>query len=314
MIEADDPRLIRSKRKPINGLVPYAIHLARGRQQRVADLIMFAFSASHSKDHWRWPWGRIDPYITPIFNNSSPPSLNRAIIFISPYVFPIFDPYDRRAAAIRWVAAVIAVPCSEELVPSVVQKLLEITVDNSLRPCVPLDVWVWLKKRPSLPPYCPGRWEGDWRDVAEYIRQFEDIEILTSYLFLVWSEWEDVRHWNLKSVRMLIREDLGGIGVWRNRQELIERLDQIFGQLGRGLEYLQQHDARIDEGGIQQRKEQYGELKEALLEVDRRAIETLTRMPLELILLSEHTDSVGVHRIPFNLCLCSASPMNCHPE
>lgn len=284
MIEADDPNLIRSQRKPISALIPYAIRLAQGGQQRIANVIMRASAAANLGGYHRRLWYPTKTYITPIFDASSPPSLNRAIVLISPYVYWDFQPYPQKAAVIRWVTAVSAVPCSEELVPKVVQKLLEIAIDDSLRPYVPLNVWVWLKKRPTLPPQCPGRRVEDWPGVVQHIRELEDIEILTSYFSLVLSEWDTfLSYWSLLSVKTLIQEDFSGIGVWRHRQELIERLDHILGQLGRELGYFKQHNPWIDEIGIQYRKEQYGELKKALLEADRSAMETLTRMSLDFI-------------------------------
>ena len=312
LVEAGDPRVIHSKHKPINGLVPYAIRLAQGGQQAgMVDLIMRASGASRSNNDQTRLWDRIDPYISHIFDDSSPPSSNQAIILVSPYVLWNFQPYAESAVTARWVAAVSTVPCGGgEFVPSVVQKLLEIAADDSLRSCIPLDVWEWLKERPTLPPCCPGRRSGELQDVADHIRKLEEIEVLTSYFSLVWSEWETVPSWCLSSVR----KDFDGIGVWGNRQDLVERLDHILGQLCRGLRYLEQHDARIDEDHVQQRRKRYGELKEELLEVDRGAMDTLTRMPLELIFLNDHTDSVGIHRIILDLCLCFAPSVIRHSE
>ena len=83
-------------------------------------------------------------------------------------------------------------------------------------------------------------------------------------------------------MQISIREDFSGIGVWYHREGLIERLDHVLGQLARGLGYLKQHKPSITENHIQTAREQYGELKRVLLEVDGEAVNTLARAPLGL--------------------------------
>ena len=106
---------------------------------------------------------------------------------------------------------------------------------------------------------------------------------------------------------MLTRGEFDGMEIWSHRDDLIKHLDRIQGQLERGLGYFQQQRPEIDEDCIQRNKERYGLLKNALLRVDERAVETLTRMPLGLIPFNWCTNSCGCFRNPFNLRLCSAS-------
>ena len=76
-----------------------------------------------------------------------------------------------------------------------------------------------------------------------------------------------------------IREDFGGIGMWRHREVLTERLDHVLGRLDLGLEHLRQQKPSLGEDHIQRARGQYGGLKEELLEVDKEALAILTRMP-----------------------------------
>ena len=98
--------------------------------------------------------------------------------------------------------------------------------------------------------------------------------------------------------------------IWSHRDDLIKHLDHIQGQLERGLGYFQQQRPEIDEDCIERNKERYGRLKTALLRVDERAMEILTRMPLRLILFDQCTNSCGCLRNPFNLRVCSASSVS----
>lgn len=275
MTRADDPTLIRSKHKPISGLIPYAIRLGQGMQLRVADLIIRASVASIPS--FETPiWRRVQPYITTLFEEPTP-SMNGAIVRILPYM-----PWDDELQ-IRWVAAVSATSYTEDLCPSVVDTLLRVAHTRFLRH-IPIDVWAWLKRRPSLPPQFQGRIKAYWDSPVYHIRGLGDTEILKSYFLLIWSEWNTLFHNGPHEMEIAIREDFGGIGMWYHQQDLIERLDHVLGKLDRGREYLKLHHPMILEDDIQLRKEQYGRLKRALLKVDRRTVETLTRTYLTSIL------------------------------
>jgi hypothetical protein len=80
-------------------------------------------------------------------------------------------------------------------------------------------------------------------------------------------------------MQTLIAQDFGGIGMWCHRDDLIRHLGHVEGQLDRGLEHFKQHDPWVYEEDIRLRKVQYGRMKNVLLEVDKRAMETLTRAP-----------------------------------
>ena len=289
--------------KCIDALLPYAIRLEQGGQREMIDAIVLA--AKGSVPIFRWHC--IGIQVAAVFDKSSPPSLDRVLTLISPYV-----PWHNRElytgeAVTRWAAAVSAVPYSAEVGQSVAETLLQISSQLSLQPHIPVDVWAWLKKRPLLPPACQGRSGGSSDSVVRQVRGLGDIEILKSYLLLVWSEWNDLHSDGWFEMQTLIREDFDGIGMRCHREDLIEHLDRVQGQLERGSEYFKQHEPLVDEGRIQWRKETYGELKSVLLDVDKTAMGTLTRTPPTLILLDLRTDFCGCVRNPFNFHLCSAS-------
>ena len=75
-------------------------------------------------------------------------------------------------------------------------------------------------------------------------------------------------------MQVSIREDFSGIGMWRHRQDLIDRLDQR-------LEDLEEFSALNDD--LRREKEQYLELKDVLLEVGRestRSLDLTRKLPM----------------------------------
>ena len=269
------------------------------------DAIFHATRASGSTLQWR----HIGTHITALFDKFSPPSLNRAIVLTSPYV-PRFSGLATEHGIVRWAAAASAVPDSEEVRQCVVNTLLRIADNDSLRSHVPVDIWAWLKKRPSLPPMCRGRSNGSWHTTVHHVRGLGDIEILVSYLLVVWSEWDSLYSVGVDEMEISIRMEFGGVGMWCHRDGLIKHLDLIQGQLDRGLEYFREHKPRTDESDIRWRKEQYGHLKNVLLEVDKREMETLTRTSPRLTLLISSLILVRVFRISCDLYLCSPPSMS----
>ena len=229
-------------------------------------------------------WRRIGSQVAEVFDESSAPSLNRVITLLLPYLPWYYSWSHPRNTIPRWAAAVAAVPYSEEVGSSVVSVLLRILAVESLRSRIPVEIWTWLKNRPPLPPVCLGRLVGSWRPIVRHVRGLGDIEILKSYLLLTWSEWDSINPGGRAEMEVSIREDFGGIEMWSHRDDLVKRLDQVRAQLDQGLEKFTQHKPRTEESFIHKRKEQYGQLKNVLLEVDERAMETLTRTAPMLVL------------------------------
>jgi len=154
-------------------------------------------------------------------------------------------------------------------------------------------MWLWLNKCPSLPPVCVGRAGGSTPYVIQQVHDLGDTKTIKSYLLLIWSEWdclylrwgkshsslldyvylvpEEDRFYKRGPPEMctLIKKNFGEVEMGDHRQDLLQRLNHILGQLDLGLNYLQQHKPSLSEDDIQQMKGQYGELKEVLLELDR---------------------------------------------
>jgi len=170
-----------------------------------------------------------------------------------------------------WATAASTVLYTEEIGQSVADVLLQIARNTSLQSHIPPDIWSWLRKSPSLPPVCAGRYWGSEIVVIEIVQGLGDMEVLTAYLLLVWSEW----HGPTNLMHALIRNDFSGLRMGYYRKELLQHLDHVLGQLELGLDHLQQHDPGLNEDYIHQRQEKYGQLREVLLEVDKEAIELL---------------------------------------
>jgi hypothetical protein len=212
----------------------------------------------------------------------------------------IHGSYTRDAVA-RWAAAVLATPYSEEVGQSVADATLQIAYVDALRPHIPIEIWALLKRRPSLPPVSRGRFRGTSAAIVLHIQSLGDIEILTSYFFLVWSEWDPPG--SRAGVRASIKEGFCGIGMWCHRKALIGLLDHILGQLDRGLEYFQQHKPGISKYDIEWGRRRYETLKKTLFEVDEEEMKILSRTPQSYFLPTSILKFTSMSRITLALSL-----------
>src|SRR5258708_5284644 len=112
----DADTILWSKRKAASALFPYAVRMAQGGQRGMIDAILHSASKSTSGG---FMWRRIEPYITSLFDESTPSSLNQAITLMSPCVGWGYEPYTEKAVA-RWAAAALETPYSEAVGQSVV--------------------------------------------------------------------------------------------------------------------------------------------------------------------------------------------------
>jgi hypothetical protein len=240
----------------IAALSPHAISLARSGDQTMIDTILRIARVSN----------------TYAFMDSTIREPTPTTTLISPYTRSY--PWDQNTIS-EWAAVVSAVPYSEEVGVTVVDMLLRLAKRDTVRECIPIDVWVWLKKPSSLPPRCQGRDEGTEGDIVRHIRRLRDLDILKSYFLLVWSEWGLLRKSGFDETQASIVEDLAGIEMQHHRTDLIKRLDQVLGELDRGLEHLKKVRSRITEDHVHKMKGQYRRLREALWEVDRGAMRIL---------------------------------------
>ena len=265
MARAKDPDQIESKRKALIALFPYAVWRERGGEYRMFDAYFGIFAVPKAME-------LVGKSIVALLEEASHNSPNWVVTLVLPYEdwgYEIF--MEDQNTVTRWASAALAVTGTEKLGPNVVDTLLRIASNDLLLPSIPVDVWAWLKKRPSLPPICRGRFLGTRGHVVRRVRELGDVELLESYFLLVWSEWDSVYDSGLREMRSSIREGFGGIGMWRRREVLIKRLDHVLGQLDKGPEHLKQQKPSFGEQHIRKMREQYEELKEELLEVDREA-------------------------------------------
>jgi len=245
--------------------------------------------------------------INTLFEERSPNAPNRIVTFMSPYVQ--WKRFGKKTVT-WWAAAAMAVPYTEEVCQSVVDTLLQIASVDDLGPYIPVEIWAWLKKQPSVPPICRRRDKGTMDCVVRRVRKLGDVDILQSYLLLVWSEW-DLIYWDgLTEMEISIRKNFGGIGMGCHREVLIKRLDHVLGQLDRGLGYLKEQNPALDELHIPEARMQYEGLRKVLLEVDKEALEILTRTLFGLINLSNLLTPTDAHRIPLEVHVCAPPPMS----
>jgi len=262
---ADDLDTLRPKRKAITALFPFAARQERDKQYPILDVFVKTSRAC------KLLWHHIGPFLETQLNGAGDFSLKRAIMLVSPYM-PWGSLLFSGDLAQAWAATASTIPKEEEIAPSIVDTLFQIAYRDLLQSHKHGNVWSWLTLRPPLPPICGARFMGSHPNVVSMVRSLKDIEILKSYLFLIWSEWGSLRDEGFDNICDSIRDDFGRIEMCSDCADLVERLDQVLGQLNRGLEYLRQDTPWLDEYGFQKRKRQYGELKAILLEEDRKNV------------------------------------------
>ena len=275
MAEAEDPTELRTKRKAVGTLLPYAIWKERDGQPEMLDAFLHAAEASGMSG---FVWSHVGDFTRTLLHGATP----RAIVLVAPRI-----PWHWLTAGDGliqlWMAAASTVQYTEEVAQCVVDTLLRIASEEELLSLITVDVWSWLTKRPSLPPVCLGRFYGSRLHIVKAVRGLGDIETLKSYLLLVWSEWNALWEDGFDEMCASLREDLGGAGMGHHRVDLVQRLDQILRQLDKGLEILKRHNPNLRQRRFQKMKDQYGKLKERLLELNNEAV-ARTYYPVVLLL------------------------------
>jgi len=297
MVKGADPDAVFHKRKAISVLLPYAIHLAEGGQQRMLDTFSCVARASNSGG---FIWHCAEPLMATLFDKPSTPSLDRAIILVSPYLD--WDKHHfNQDTVTRWSTAALAVleaPYTEEIGRSVVDTLLQIVSVDSLRQHIPVSIWLWSNNQTSLPP----EWLGGYTRTQEVIRQVRalgDVEILKSYLLLIWLEWKWFEDSALTEMCTSIREDFNGIRMEQHREELRKRLHHVLGQLDQGAGYLKKYRPGLDFLDAEAARDDYKELMRVLLE-DNEAAKILTCTPSGFTILFDLLTLVDTYRISFD--------------
>jgi hypothetical protein len=268
----DNPLQIRSKRKAITALFPYATLLERDGQPETLEVF---FRVARASGQWGFVWHRVRLHIPTLLGEESPLSLKRAMIHVFPHIpwgrFPNSQQFIQ-----LWAVAASAIPYTLEIGQSVVDALLHIASQNSLRPHIPVSMWSWLNRQLPFPLVCWGRFRDTQRNVVQTIRGLGDTKILKSYMLLVWSERDRLGFVVLHEMCTSIQEEFRGVGMGRDRQDLLRHLDRVLTQLDFGLEHLRQREPNLTGDDVEQMKYEYGELRKALLEVNADVRTTLT--------------------------------------
>ena len=262
-------QFIRRSRKAIAAVFPYAVWQQRKGKCKMFDTFLSLITATGPR---RYMWRHVEPFISTLLHEESDNSLKLAAVLTSP-LFP-WQQFSHPKHSIKlWVAAASILPYTDEIGWRVVDALLCVAYQDTLRHHIPVDMWSWLNKRPSLPPVCPGRRWGSSRDIVRTLRRLGDAEILTSYLILVWSEWDGLDSEGLEEMHTAIQRDLKGTPTMDYHKDLLQHLDHVLGQLGLGLEHLGQRNPHITETHIQLRKGQYKKLEETLRKAGGMAVD-----------------------------------------
>jgi hypothetical protein len=204
MVDSEDRGTLQSKRKAITTLLPYVIRQERDGQPELLDTFLRAVGASKE---WEFVWHRVGKYASGLLHEASP----RAIVLLLPHIRWDWLA-DREGLVQLWVTAVSTVPDTEEVASSVVDTLLQIASQHDLLQHIPTNIWLWLTKRPHLPPICLGRNVGTYAHVVKAVQALQDVEVLKSYLILVWSEWSHFSPGSFNSVpgRLLTYDGIPG--------------------------------------------------------------------------------------------------------
>lgn len=301
MVETADLGLICSKNKAISTFLLYAAQQEQNGHTEMLGTFLHVASTSGQEE---FMWDHIEPHILMLLNRASP----QTIVFLSPYI------HWSSPTSISWVhpweTAVTVVPHTDEVIQSVVNTLLQIASVDFLQPLIPVTLWSWLNKQPSLPPICYGRSMGSSWDVVQMVRALGDIKTLKSYLLLIWSEWGYPHLHSPDQMYTLIQEDFSGIEMFNHREDLLQHLNHILAQLNLGLDLLQQHKPGLNQDDIQQMNEQYRGLKRVLLEVDSDATNMLLCEFCGITLLNLLTTMTRYkYRVPTNFYVCNSSPI-----
>ena len=152
------------------------------------DAILHAARVSDSdvENTGKFMWHQVVVYISRLFEKRSPTSLDRVIALISPYV-PWNGALNNLAAVSRWAAAALAIPYTEEVGQNVIDALFQIAFMDFLRPHIPTEIWMWLKRRPPVPPLYCGLQHASYVNTVAYVRRFGDVDLLKSYFLFAWT-------------------------------------------------------------------------------------------------------------------------------
>jgi len=137
MIEAPDPGQIRSKRKAITALFPYMVRLEQDGQPQPLEVFLRLARAS---GQWGFMWHRVRPLVITLLQEESSAPIKRAILLALPHM-PWANFANGQHLVQLWAAAASVFPYPDEIGQIVVDTLLHIASQDSLRPHIPVGMW-----------------------------------------------------------------------------------------------------------------------------------------------------------------------------
>lgn len=264
-----------SKCEAICTIIPYAMFLAEDNQPELANAVMNIVQAS--KNYYFM--SSISSYITTLFGKPMNPFRDWLITLISPHI-SWKDGVHGAKMVRQWFKAVLRVPDTVEVVWSVIATLMEITSIDSLRQCIPVEIWGWMKKWKSLPPVYWGQFCRATPDVLQYVQELGDFEIVMSYL-LVWSVWYSFHVDDLNEVEILIRREFDKIGMQEHQKDFFNWLDYVLNKMVMELEDTILYD---------EWRKRCEKLKIVMLDMGQKTKNTSTCKLLKLLIFNKYTD------------------------
>ena len=278
--------IIYDHSRAVCALTPYAIFMEKCGQEEIANAIMHVVRGSSD----RYFMSSVQPHITTLLGKPNSPFRNWLIAVVVQYV-NWEDEEHGEDAVVAWAAAVSTAPDTGEVISGVVRTLMQITKIDSLRPHIPIEIWVWMKKLRSLPVTDWPPFVTTTPDAVRHIRGLGDFETIGLYFLVAFASYQSISTDVLDEVEISIRGDFGGIGMWGHREILLNQLDSIL-----------ERKASNWEGLKRCRK-----LKGVLLTMDREATKTFARKFLKLVPLNNNSDLDG-HIQGLIPPLCALSP------
>ena len=208
--------------------LPYASRQEENGVGKLSDVLFCTakFSPPSSRiPHWTFKLARYLETVLPI-------SLKRAAVDAFRHSHSLLEHSSNIGAIMqRWIEAASMLPYTDDVGESVVDTLLQMAFRDGLRRHIPVEAWGWLKKRPILHPKCQGLKFGASPEVFQSVREVGDLELVTSYLFIVWSKWGWSYPEGSIAVLEFIRSGLRGVEGAGYRADLIQRLDDVISQM-----------------------------------------------------------------------------------
>ena len=216
-----------------------------------------------------WTRQYIRPVIPKLLAEGSPAALRRGTLLALPHLeLAWLDSEEPREFIELWISAADAVGDGEDVCQAVVDVLLQMAFFHSVRAHIVPGAWTWLNKRPALPPRCRGRLLCSiGSNVLPAVRAREDIQLLTSYLITMWSEWDCAGEWAFEGMCEALWDEFCGSDdgeVVECRKDLLGRLNLVLAELGKGLGHLRVRHPDMQPDEFEVIRERYRELKRIL--------------------------------------------------